>query len=157
MVNKKNKKRNNKDMNNKREIKEINGLNYDLDIKKAPNTNKFLTDLTNFLTELNKPENKKLLNNKEYEKVEDLLEIKFKNLFIYNYALISAFIRDEISDFNLITKMINLMILIETKQIHKDVADECMKEIINNMYIYSKFGGKEELDKKMKEKHLKND
>lgn len=153
MVNKKNK----KNIKSNKEVKEINSLNYNLDIKKAPNTNKFLTDLTNFLTEINKPEYKKLLDNKEYDKVEDLLEIKFKNLFIYNYALISAFIRDEISDFNLITKMINLMILIETKQIHKDVADECMKEIINNMYIYSKFGGKEEFEKKMKEKHPKNE
>lgn len=130
--------------------------NYDLDIKKAPKANQFLKDLTDFIDELNKQKYQNWIKIGNYEKVEDEMEKLFPNLFICNYALISAIIRNQIDDFSMITKMINLMILIETQQITKEEANEYMKELLNSKFIYSKFGGKENFEKTIKDKH-KND
>lgn len=137
-------------------MEKLNFSSYDLDIKKAPKANQFLTDLTNFIIELNKQKYQNWIKIGNYEKVENELEKKFQNLFIHNYALISALIKNEIDDLNMITKMINLMILVETKQIFKNEANEYMKELLNDLYVYSKFGGKENFEKTIKEKH-KND
>lgn len=129
--------------------------NYDLDIEKAPNTKQFLDDLILFIDELNKPNFKKLRKENKFNEIEELLERKYKRLFELNYSLVFAVIRNEITNFDILVKMINVMILLETKQISNSEANNIIKDLINDLYIYPKFGGKENFEKIIKSKHEK--
>lgn len=129
--------------------------NYDLDIEKAPNTKQFLDDLILFIDELNKPNFKKLRKENKFNEIEELLERKYKRLFELNYSLVFAVIRNEITNFDILVKMINVMILLETKQISNNEANNIIKDLINDLYIYPKFGGKENFEKIIKSKHEK--
>ena len=129
--------------------------NYDLDIEKAPNTKQFLDDLILFIDELNKPNFKKLRKENKFNEIEELLERKYKRLFELNYSLVFAVIRNEITNFDILVKMINVMILLETKQISNNEANNIIKDLINDLYIYPKFGGKENFEKIIKLKHEK--
>lgn len=129
--------------------------NYDLDIEKAPNTKQFLDDLILFIDELNKPNFKKLRKENKFNEIEELLERKYKRLFELNYSLVFAVIRNEITNFDILVKMINVMILLETKQINNSEANNIIKDLINDLYIYPKFGGKENFEKIIKSKHEK--
>ena len=126
---------------------------YDLDINKAPNTKRFLEDLTNFMEELNNPNYKKLRKELKFNEIEELLQPKYKKIFEENYSLIFSIIRYEISDFNILVKMLNVMILLETKQIDKNKANEIIKDTVNELYIYPKFGGKDNFEKIIKARH----
>lgn len=128
---------------------------YDLNIDKAPNTKRFLNDLTKLIEDLGKPEYKKLREENKFNELEDLLIKKYKKIFEENYSLVFAIIRNEISDFDILVNMINVMILLETKQIEKSEADELIKNIVNELYIYPKFGGRENFEKIMKSRHKK--
>ena len=125
----------------------------DLDLSKAPNTKRFIKELTDYIKFLESEKIKIYRDKKKFKEIEDIVIDRYPELAAKNFALISALMRGEIKDFSILNKMINLMILIETKQINPDVANECMKETLNEMFIYSKFGGKEQFEKTIKEKN----
>ena len=49
--------------------------------------------------------------------------------------------------------MINVKILLETNQISREDANEYIKEMINDVYVYPKFGGKSNFEQIIKAKH----
>ena len=126
---------------------------FDFDIDKAPKTKEFLKELTSFMETLNTPKFIKLQNNKNFDEIENILSKKYQDLFDNNYSLMFSLIRNEIKDFDILLKMINVKILLETNQISREDANEYIKEMINDIYIYPKFGGKSNFEQIIKAKH----
>lgn len=128
-------------------------MTFDFDIDKAPKTKEFLKELTSFMETLNTPKFIKLQNNKNFDEIENILSKKYQDLFDNNYSLVFSLIRNEIKDFDILLKMINVKILLETNQISKEDANEYIKEMINDIYVYPKFGGKSNFEQIIKAKH----
>ena len=126
---------------------------FDFDIDKAPKTKEFLKELTSFMETLNTPKFIKLQNNKNFDEIENILSKKYQDLFDNNYSLMFSLIRNEIKDFDILLKMINIKILLETNQISREDANEYIKEMINDIYVYPKFGGKSNFEQIIKAKH----
>lgn len=126
---------------------------FDFDIDKAPKTKEFLKELTSFMETLNTPKFIKLQNNKNFDEIENILSKKYQDLFDNNYSLMFSIIRNEIKDFDILLKMINVKILLETNQISREDANEYIKEMINDIYVYPKFGGKSNFEQIIKAKH----
>lgn len=126
---------------------------FDFDIDKAPKTKEFLKELTSFMETLNTPKFIKLQNNKNFDEIENILSKKYQDLFDNNYSLMFSLIRNEIKDFDILIKMINVKILLETNQISREDANEYIKEMINDIYVYPKFGGKSNFEQIIKAKH----
>ena len=126
---------------------------FDFDIDKAPKTKEFLKELTSFMETLNTPKFIKLQNNKNFDEIENILSKKYQDLFDNNYSLVFSIIRNEIKDFDVLLKMVNVKILLETNQISKEDANEYIKEMINDIYVYPKFGGKSNFEQIIKAKH----
>lgn len=126
---------------------------FDFDIDKAPKTKEFLKELTSFMETLNTPKIIKLQNNKNFDEIENILSKKYQDLFDNNYSLMFSLIRNEIKDFDILLKMINVKILLETNQISREDANEYIKEMINDIYVYPKFGGKSNFEQIIKAKH----
>ena len=102
---------------------------------------------------LNTPKFIKLQNNKNFDEIENILSKKYQDLFDNNYSLMFSLIRNEIKDFDILLKMINVKILLETNQISREDANEYIKEMINDIYVYPKFGGKSNFEQIIKTKH----
>ena len=128
-------------------------MTFDFDIDKAPKTKEFLKELTSFMETLNTPKFIKLQNNKNFDEIENILSKKYQDLFDNNYSLMFSLIRNEIKDFDILLKMINIKILLETNQISREDANEYIKEMINDIYVYPKFGGKSNFEQIIKAKH----
>lgn len=126
---------------------------FDFDIDKAPKTKEFLKELTSFMETLNTPKFINLQNNKNFDEIENILSKKYQDLFDNNYSLMFSLIRNEIKDFDILLKMINIKILLETNQISREDANEYIKEMINDIYVYPKFGGKSNFEQIIKAKH----
>lgn len=126
---------------------------FDFNIDKAPKTKEFLKELTSFMETLNTPKFIKLQNNKNFDEIENILSKKYQDLFDNNYSLMFSLIRNEIKDFDILLKMINVKILLETNQISREDANEYIKEMINDIYVYPKFGGKSNFEQIIKTKH----
>ena len=126
---------------------------FDFDINKAPKTKEFLKDLISFIETLNTPEFIKLQNDKKFDEIENILSKRYQNLFDNNYSLVFSIIRNEIKDFDVLLKMVSVKILLETNQISKEDANEYIKEMINDIYVYPKFGGKSNFEQILKTKH----
>ena len=126
---------------------------FDFDIDKAPKTKEFLKELTSFMETLNTPKFIKLQNNKNFDEIENILSKKYQDLFDDNYSLMFSIIRNEIKDFDILLKMINVKRLLETNQISREDANEYIKEMINDIYVYPKFGGKSNFEQIIKAKH----
>ena len=126
---------------------------FDFDINKAPKTKEFLKDLISFIETLNTPEFIKLQNDKKFDEIENILSKRYQNIFDNNYSLVFSIIRNEIKDFDVLLKMVNVKILLETNQISKEDANEYIKEMINDIYVYPKFGGKSNFEQIIKAKH----
>lgn len=126
---------------------------FDFDINKAPKTKEFLKDLISFIETLNTSEFIKLQNDKKFDEIENILSKRYQNLFDNNYSLVFSIIRNEIKDFDVLLKMVNVKILLETNQISKEDANEYIKEMINDIYVYPKFGGKSNFEQIIKAKH----
>lgn len=126
---------------------------FDFDINKAPKTKEFLKDLISFIETLNTPEFIKLQNDKKFDEIENILSKRYQNLFDNNYSLVFSIIRNEIKDFDVLLKMVSVKILLETNQISKEDANEYIKEMINDIYVYPKFGGKSNFEQIIKAKH----
>ena len=126
---------------------------FDFDIDKAPKTKEFLKELTSFMETLNTPKFIKLQNNKNFDEIENILSKTYQDLFDNNYSLMFSLIRNEIKDFDILLKMINVKILLETNQISREDANEYIKEMINDIYVYPKFGGKSNFEQIIKAKH----
>ncbi len=126
---------------------------FDFDIDKAPKTKEFLKELTSFMETLNTPKFNKLQNNKNFDEIENILSKKYQDLFDNNYSLMFSLIRNEIKDFDILLKMINVKILLETNQISREDANEYIKEMINDIYVYPKFGGKSNFEQIIKAKY----
>ena len=126
---------------------------FDFDIDKAPKTKEFLKELTSFMETLNTPKFIKLQNNKNFDEIENILSKNYQDLFDNNYSLMFSLIRNEIKDFDILLKMINVKILLETNQISREDANEYIKEMINDIYVYPKFGGKSNFEQIIKAKH----
>lgn len=126
---------------------------FDFDIDKAPKTKEFLKELTSFMETLNTPKFINLQNNKNFDEIENILSKKYQDLFDNNYSLMFSLIRNEIKDFDILLKMINVKILLETNQISREDANEYIKEMINDIYVYPKFGGKSNFEQIIKAKH----
>ena len=128
----------------------------DFDLSKAPNTKSFVDKLTEIIEFVNTKKMQQMIAEKKMKQVEDILSNKFPLVMMRNYALVMAIVEKKVDSFEILNKMINTLILVETKQITKDQADTIMHELLNELYVYSKFGGKENFIKAMEEKH-KND
>ena len=128
-------------------------MTFDFDIDKSPKTKEFLKELTSFMETLNTPKFIKLQNNKNFDEIENILSKKYQDLFDNNYSLMFSLIRNEIKDFDILLKMINIKILLETNQISREDANEYIKEMINDIYVYPKFGGKSNFEQIIKAKH----
>ena len=126
---------------------------FDFNIDKAPKTKEFLKELTSFMETLNTPKFIKLQNNKNFDEIENILSKKYQDLFDNNYSLMFSLIRNEIKYFDILLKMINVKILLETNQISREDANEYIKEMINDIYVYPKFGGKSNFEQIIKTKH----
>ena len=128
-------------------------MKFDFDINKAPKTKEFLNELTRFMETLNTPRFITLQKNNKFDEIEDILCKDYKHLFDNSYSLVYSLIRNEIKDFDILIKMINIKILLETNQISKEDANEFIKEMINDIYIYPKFGGKSNFEQIIKARH----
>ena len=126
-------------------------MNFDLE--KAPITKKFVEDLTIILNDLKGEGCQKLIKYKKFNELEDLLSEKYPLFMMNNYTLVMAFVDKSIDNFTILNKMINLKILIETNQIGKEEADNIMHELLNEIYIYKKYGSKENFIKELEKNH----
>lgn len=125
-------------------------MNFDKN--NAPETFKLLNDMTYIINELSKDE-LKLLKNKDYDKFKDLVfEREDFHEFIDNYFnIFMLLISKEKIPFDILMNLINMKGLIESGQIKQNEADKIVYENLNDKYIYSKYGSKENF-----ENHIKN-
>jgi hypothetical protein len=128
----------------------------DFDLSKAPNTKSFVDKLTEIIEFVNTKKMQQLIIEKKMKQVEDILSNKFPLIMMRNYSLVMSIVEKKVDSFEILNKMINTLILVETKQITKEQANTVMHELLNELYVYNKFGGKDNFIKAMEEKH-KND
>lgn len=125
-------------------------MNFNKD--NAPNTCKLIDDIHYILSELSKDDLKELKKN-NYELFKDkVFEREDFHDFIDNYFNVFMLLisKDKIQ-FDMLFKLINMKGLIESGQLNQNSADKEVYELMNDKYIYSLYGSKENF-----EKHIKN-
>lgn len=118
----------------------------------APETFKLIEDIGYIIKELS--DNKlKLLKKKDYEKFKDVVfEREDFHDFIEKYFnVFMILISKEKIPFDMLNKLILMKGMIESGQITQDKADKEIYELMNDKYIYSLYGSKENF-----ENHIKN-
>ena len=118
----------------------------------APETFKLIEDIEYIIKELSNDKLKKLKQD-NYDKFKDLVfERKDFHEFIDKYFnVFMLLISKEKIPFDILNKLINMKGLIESGQITQNNADKEVYELMNDKYIYSLYGSKENF-----EKHIKN-
>lgn len=124
-----------------------------LDINAIPDLGKLLDNILQLLQYINTDEMQKL----ELEDNESFMEHvdnKFRNLSIQYYSIFSLLMDRKNREDNVqkIIEMINRLKQVKEGKISLKQADHDYKEEINQRYIYSQWGSKEQFEKAMKKK-----
>ena len=126
-------------------------MELDFDLSEAPITNKFVSDMTNIIERINTdPEIIKLrqTNYKEFEDYVFNIE-EFKPFIEEYFNFFMMLISPVPMPFEIINMFITYKAKVETGRITQKQADEEIAEYMNNKFIYSKYGGKDNFIKEM--------
>lgn len=132
-------------------------LELDFDLSEAPETNKFVNDLTNILNKINSDTHLCKLRNNDYDKfISEVFNIEEFKPFIDKYFnLFRLLISPTQPDLDVITMFIIYKAKVETGRLKQEEADRYIAEYMNERFIYSKFGGKENFEKTIIERNKK--
>ena len=132
-------------------------LELDFDLSEAPETNKFVNDLTNILNKINSDNHLCKLRNSDYDKfISEVFNIEEFKPFIDKYFnLFRLIISPTQPDLDVITMFIIYKAKVETGRLKQEEADRYIAEYMNERFIYSKFGGKENFEKTIIERNKK--
>lgn len=130
-------------------------MELDFELTEAPETAKFVSDMTNIITTINNDNNLMKLRNENYEKFKDtVFEIEEFKPFIDNYFnFFMMIISPQPPPYEVISMFIVYKAKVETKRITQEQADKEIAEYMNNMFIYPKFGGKDNFEKTILKRH----
>ena len=135
---------------------DIKGLEYiEVDFNKCPKTKEMIEKITEILNYCNSKEMKELKEKNKMEYEDKVLE-KYKNFADNKFKLVMSLIYSENMPFNVLKVYFKIMGLIEMKTISQEYGDELIAEYMNEKYIYSQYGGKENFEKFVKENAPKN-
>lgn len=126
-------------------------MELDFDLSEAPITNKFVSDMTSIIERINTdPEIIKLrqTNYKEFEDYVFNIE-EFKPFIEEYFNFFMMLISPVPMPFEIINMFITYKAKVETGRITQKQADEEIAEYMNNKFIYSKYGGKNNFIKEM--------
>lgn len=126
-------------------------MELDFDLSEAPITNKFVSDMTSIIERINTdPEIIKLrqTNYKEFEDYVFNIE-EFKPFIEEYFNFFMMLISPVPMPFEIINMFITYKAKVETGRITQKQADEEIAEYMNNKFIYSKYGGKDNFIKEM--------
>lgn len=126
-------------------------MELDFELSEAPITNKFVSDMTNIIERINTdPEIIKLrqTNYKEFEDYVFNIE-EFKPFIEEYFNFFMMLISPVPMPFEVINMFITYKAKVETGRITQKQADEEIAEYMNNKFIYSKYGGKDNFIKEM--------
>lgn len=126
-------------------------MELDFDLSEAPITNKFVSDMTSIIERINTdPEIIKLrqTNYKEFEDYVFNIE-EFKPFIEEYFNFFMMLISPVPMPFEVINMFITYKAKVETGRITQKQADEEIAEYMNNKFIYSKYGGKNNFIKEM--------
>ena len=126
-------------------------MDLDFDLSEAPETNKFVNDLTDILNKINSDNHLCKLRNNDYDKfISEVFNIEEFKPFIDKYFNLFRLLISPIPpDFDVISMFIIYKAKVETGRITQKQADEEIAEYMNNKFIYSKYGGKDNFIKEM--------
>lgn len=132
-------------------------LELDFDLSEAPETNKFVNDLTNILNKINSDTHLCKLRNNDYDKfISEVFNIEEFKPFIDKYFNLFRLLISPIQpDIDVITMFIIYKAKVETGRLKQEEADRYIAEYMNERFIYSKFGGKENFEKTIIERNKK--
>ena len=126
-------------------------MELDFELSEAPITNKFVSDMTTIIERINTdPEIIKLrqTNYKEFEDYVFNIE-EFKPFIEEYFNFFMMLISPVPMPFEVINMFITYKAKVETGRITQKQADEEIAEYMNNKFIYSKYGGKDNFIKEM--------
>ena len=126
-------------------------MELDFELSEAPITNKFVSDMTNIIERINTdPEIIKLrqTNYKEFEDYVFNIE-EFKPFIEEYFNFFMMLISPVPMPFEVINMFITYKAKVETGRITQKQADEEIAEYMNNKFIYSKYGCKDNFIKEM--------
>jgi hypothetical protein len=130
---------------------DINGLEYiNVDFNKCPKTKEMIEKITEILNYCNSEEMKELKKRNKMEYEDKVLE-KYKNFADNKFKLVMSLIYSDNTPFSVLKVYFKIMGLIEMKTISQEYGDELIAEYMNEKYIYSQYGGKENFEKFVKE------
>ena len=132
-------------------------MELDFELSEAPITNKFVSDMTNIIERINTdPEIIKLrqTNYKEFEDYVFNIE-EFKPFIEEYFNFFMMLISPVPMPFEVINMFITYKAKVETGRITQKQADEEIAEYMNNKFIYSKYGGKDNFIKEMIKRNKK--
>ena len=132
-------------------------MDLDFDLSEAPETNKFVNDLTDILNKINSDNHLCKLRNSDYDKfINEVFNIEEFKPFIDKYFnLFRLIISPTQPDLDVITMFIVYKAKVETGRLKQEEADRYIAEYMNERFIYSKFGGKENFEKTIIERNKK--
>lgn len=132
-------------------------MDLDFDLSEAPETNKFVNDLTNILNKINSDNHLCKLRKTNYNNfINEVFNIEEFKPFIDKYFnLFRLLISPEPPDFDVINMFIVYKAKVETKRLTQEEADKYIAEYMNERFIYSKFGGKKNFEKTIIERNKK--
>ena len=135
---------------------DIKGLEYiDVDFNKCPKTKEMIEKITEIINYCNSEEMKELKKKNKMEYEDKVLE-KYKTFADNKFKLVMSLIYSENMPFSVLKVYFKIMGLIEMKTISQEYGDELIAEYMNEKYIYSQYGGKENFEKFVKENTPKN-
>lgn len=126
-------------------------MELDFELSEAPITNKFVSDMTSIIERINTdPEIIKLrqTNYKEFEDYVFNID-EFKPFIEEYFNFFMMLISPVPMPFEIINMFITYKAKVETGRITQKQADEEIAEYMNNKFIYSKYGGKDNFIKEM--------
>ena len=132
-------------------------MELDFELSEAPITNKFVSDMTSIIERINTdPEIIKLrqTNYKEFEDYVFNIE-EFKPFIEEYFNFFMMLISPVPMPFEVINMFITYKAKVETGRITQKQADEEIAEYMNNKFIYSKYGGKDNFIKEMIKRNKK--
>lgn len=131
-------------------------MELDFDLAEAPETNKFVSDMTDIITTINTDPKIIELRKTNYKAFEDyVFEIEeFKPFIDKHFKFFMMLISPIPPPFEILNTIIIYKAKVETGRISQEQADKEIAEYMNEMFIYSKYGGKENFEKEMRNKHL---
>lgn len=132
-------------------------MDLDFDLSEAPETNKFVNDLTDILNKINSDNHLCKLRKNNYNKfINEVFSIEEFKPFIDKYFnLFRLLISPTPPDFDVISMFIVYKAKVETGRLTQEEADKYIAEYMNERFIYSKFGGKENFEKTIIERNKK--